>query len=362
MTTDQSSGRADDRTPERAADGRAPSLTVVICAYTVERWDDLCAAVASVRGQHHPPAEVLLVVDHCPELLHLAREHLSADARILPSRQQRGLSGARNTALAAAHGELIAFLDDDATADPAWTGRLLAGYRTPAVLGVGGHVRPWWQSGRPDWFPPEFDWVVGCSYRGLPSRPAGVRNLIGANMSFRRAEALAAGGFRTDLGRVGRRPLGCEETELCIRLAARHPGAVLRYEPAAAVLHRVPPARTTFSYFAARCFAEGRSKAAVVRHDGAAAGLASERAYLRHTVPAALLDSLRRRRPATAAALCAGVTLTAAGYLTGLAGGWAARTAPRRTGAVRPATRDRTAGAEPTKARPTGGRPTRDGP
>ncbi|MFJ3789812.1 glycosyltransferase family 2 protein [Kitasatospora sp. NPDC090091] len=358
---DRSSDRAGDRTPG-PADGPGPSLTVVICAYTVERWDDLCAAVASVHAQHRPPDELLLVVDHCPELLRLAREHLSTGLRILANAQRRGLSGARNTALGAARGELIAFLDDDATAAPDWTRHLLAGYRAPEVLGVGGLVRPWWQSGRPSWFPPEFDWVVGCSYRGLPRRAARVRNFIGANMSFRRAEALAAGGFRTDLGRVGRRPLGCEETELCIRLVARHPGAVLRYEPAAAVRHRVPPARTTLSYFAARCFAEGRSKAAVVKHDGAAAGLASERTYLRHTVPAAVLRSLRRWRPATAAALCAGVALTAAGYLTGSAGGRTGRTVPRRTGAVRPVTGGEPADGEPSRDEPSRDEPTRDEP
>ncbi|MEK2489818.1 glycosyltransferase family 2 protein [Kitasatospora purpeofusca] len=342
MTPDRIHPRQGTRAPDGGApDGRAPGpdapdLTVVICAYTVERWDDLSAAVASVHAQRRPPGELLLVVDHCPELLRLAQEHLTG-LRILANRQRRGLSGARNTALAEARGALVAFLDDDAAADPEWTAHLLAGYRDPDVLGVGGLVRPWWRTGRPDWFPPEFDWVVGCSYRGLPVRPAPVRNFIGANMSFRRAEAVAAGGFRTDLGRVGRRPLGCEETDLCIRLSARHPGAVLRYEPAAAVHHRVPAARTTFGYFAARCWAEGCSKAAVVRYDGAAAGLASERAYLRHTLPVALLRSLRRRRPATAAALCAGVALTAGGYLTGVVRARIARpprTAPRRPGAV----------------------------
>ncbi|WP_328953891.1 glycosyltransferase family 2 protein [Kitasatospora purpeofusca] len=350
MTSDRIHSRQGTRVPDRPA----PDLTVVICAYTVERWDDLSAAVASVHAQRRPAEELLLVVDHCPELLRLAREHLTG-LRILANRQRRGLSGARNTALAEARCALVAFLDDDAAADPDWTEHLLAGYRDPGVLGVGGLVRPWWRTGRPDWFPPEFDWVVGCSYRGLPVRAAPVRNLIGANMSFRRAEVLAAGGFRTDLGRVGRRPLGCEETDLCIRLAAQHPGAVLRYEPAAAVHHRVPAARTTFGYFAARCWAEGCSKAAVVRYDGAAAGLASERAYLRHTVPVALLRSLRRRRTATAGALCAGVAVTATGYLTGVVRGRVARIAARRAGAAGPAAAGPAAAGAPPD--PPGGTP-----
>ncbi|GAA2748159.1 MULTISPECIES: glycosyltransferase family 2 protein [Kitasatospora] len=294
-----------------------PTLSVVICTYTLDRWDDLRAAVTSVSGQRRPPAELLVVVDHCPEL---ARRTLSdlPGTRVLANREQRGLSGARNTGVAAARGEVVAFLDDDAEAGPDWTDRLLAAYRDPEVLGVGGHVQARWDDGRPSWFPPEFDWVVGCSYTGLPHDGGQVRNLIGANMSFRRADVVAAGGFRLDLGRVGTRPLGCEETELCIRMSARRPGSVLRYEPAATVRHHVPAQRATWSYFAARCFAEGRSKAAMSRRTGRSPALASERTYLRHVVPTALVRALRHRQLRTAAALVGGVVTTVAGYGVGL--------------------------------------------
>ncbi|PYC84041.1 family 2 glycosyl transferase [Streptomyces tateyamensis] len=293
-----------------------PTLTVAVCAYTTRRWADLSAALDSLRCQEYEPAEVLLVVDHCPELG--ARAELAwPDVRVMANQERRGLSGARNTALAHARGEVIAFLDDDAVADPGWTGRLLAGYRDPAVLGVGGLVRPWWEGGRPAWFPPEFDWVVGCSYRGLPERPAPVRNFIGANMSFRRAELVAAGGFSPELGRIGSRPLGCEETELCLRLAAAHPGCELRYDPAAAVRHHVPPVRARWGYFRARCYAEGRSKATVARLAGAARALASERAYLRATLPLAVARALRPGRLRVALAICAGAGTTAFGYLAG---------------------------------------------
>ncbi|GAA1235629.1 glycosyltransferase family 2 protein [Kitasatospora nipponensis] len=331
--------------PSTAPPGTAPpTLTVVICAYTTRRWSDLLAAVRSVREQRHPVEELVLVIDHCPELAERARRALP-DVRVIANRERRGLSGARNTGVGAAHGEVVAFLDDDAVADPDWAGRLLAGYRDPAVLGVGGLVRPWWESGRPAWFPPEFDWVVGCSYTGLPEHPAVVRNFIGANMSFRRAEVLAAGGFRTELGRVGTRPVGGEETELCLRLVARHPGAVLRYDPSAGVRHHVPGERTRWRYFRARCFAEGRSKAVVARFAGPQRALASERRYLRATLPQAALRTLRpagRTDPAGPAvpsggdrlralgALSAGVGVTVAGYLVGRT---AASSDPARTAA-----------------------------
>ncbi|MER5734459.1 glycosyltransferase family 2 protein [Streptomyces sp. NPDC002262] len=296
-----------------------PGVTVVVCAYTLDRWNDIRAAIGSLRAQRHPVDEVVLVVDHCPELYGRASAAFPG-VRVVPNTGRRGLSGARNTGVAAARHEIVAFLDDDAAAEPDWAAGLLARYADPGVAGVGGLVRPRWATRRPAWFPPEFDWVVGCSYRGLPERLAPVRNFIGASMSFRRAELLAAGGFRTDLGRVGTRPLGCEETELCLRVAARRPDAVLLHEPAAVVRHRVPAARATWAYFVSRCYAEGLSKARVARLGGTRAALSSERAYLRSTLPKALVRALRPGRPAglrTAGALAAGVGVTVAGYAVG---------------------------------------------
>jgi len=171
--------------------------------------------------------------------------------------------------------------------------------------------------------------VVGCSYRGLPAQRAQVRNFIGANMSLRRGAVQSAGGFRTDLGRIGKRPLGCEETELCIRVGRSRPEARLLHEPDAQVHHRVPAARTRWSYFRARCYAEGLSKAAVARHCGTDSTLSSERRYLSSTIPTGLVASLRRGRLRAALALLAGVLLTAFGYLVGTLRG-----APRRSRAA----------------------------
>nr|WSY50034.1 glycosyltransferase [Streptomyces sp. NBC_00886] len=298
-----------------------PTLSVVVCAYTLDRWDDLRDSIASVLTQNRPPDEVVLVVDHCQALYERATQELP-QIRVVPSRGPQGLSGARNTGVAVSHGDVVAFLDDDAAAEPEWTDRLLAHYGDPRVVGVGGLVVPRWSTRRPVWFPPEFDWVVGCSYRGLPERTAPVRNFIGANMSFRRTELLAVGGFLDTLGRVSNRPTaGCEETDLCLRITARRPDAVLLYEPAAQVRHRVPEARTRWSYFRSRCYGEGQSKALVALYDGSGPALASERAYLRSTIPRALARSLRRTGRSgavrTLGALSAGVCATGTGYFVG---------------------------------------------
>jgi len=279
-----------DPRAERAA--TPPTISVVICAYTLDRLEVMGEAIASLGAQTLPPHEVVLVVDHAPELLEEARR-LWPDLKIVANREQQGLSGARNTGVAEASGEVVAFLDDDAIAAPDWLTHLAAAYADPGVLGAGGSVHPRWVEQRPGWFPPEFDWVVGCTHSGMPREPEPVRNLVGANMSFRRAPLVEVGGFSHDLGRVGTLPVGCEETDLSIRVHQRWPGSEILYDPAAEVEHVVPGSRSRLRYFFDRCRAEGRSKAVLTKMVGSEDGLSSERSYVRQTLPAGVLRGLR---------------------------------------------------------------------
>ncbi|MGH2733191.1 MAG: glycosyltransferase [Actinomycetota bacterium] len=172
---------------------------------------------------------------------------------------------------------------------------------------------------------------MGCTYRGMPETRAPVRNMIGANMSFRSEVFEEAGEFSSRVGRLGTLPLGCEETELCIRAQRRWPDRFFLYEPRSKVHHRVGPRRGTPRYFLSRCYAEGLSKAVVSRLAGSGIGLASERAYSLRVLPKGVLRELKttilRADPAgieRAAAIIWGWTATAAGYVMG-------RMRPRRT-------------------------------
>lgn len=303
-----------------SADPARPTVSVVVCAYTERRWGDLLAAVGSVVGQLRDGDECLVVIDHNENLWHRAAARFADEpaVRVLRSDQAPGLSGARNTGVLNSRGEIIAFLDDDAVAGAEWLAHSLAGFRDPAVAGVGVTALPQWPvGGRPRWFPPEYDWVVGCTYRGLPLQDATVRNLIGVAMAFRRGVFADAGLFSGAVGRVGTTPLGGEETELCIRLRQARPGARLLYRPGAVVHHRVSPERSTVRYFLRRCLGEGVSKARVARLVGTDDGLASERDYVRRTLPRAagreLARAARGRPGAVGAVTMIGMGLAAAG-------------------------------------------------
>jgi GT2 family glycosyltransferase len=296
-------------------------VSVIVCAYTLDRWDQLTEALRSAAGQLPPPREVILVVDHNPALFARARAEF-AGVQVLENAGVPGLSGGRNTGLAAATGEIAVFLDDDAEADVGWLAALLHPYDDENVVATGGRVLPNWETARPRWMPDEFDWVVGCSYRGLPEREAPIRNPIGCSMSLRRLAAVDAGGFRTEVGRVGTIPAGCEETDIAIRLGRLLPGSRVVYAPASTVRHHVPASRARWAYYWSRCYQEGRSKAILSRLEGSAAALSSERSYTLRVLPAGVLRGLSqavRGDPGgaqRAAAIVVGLYVTAFGYIS----------------------------------------------
>lgn len=302
------------------------SCAVVICAYTFERWDATLEAVNSVRAQQPAPDEVILVVDHNEELRAAFADSLPG-VRVVANHNDRGVSGARNAGVELTTSEVVAFLDDDAAAEPGWLAVLLPHYADPDVLGVGSRIEPRWATRRPVWFPPEFDWVVGCSYTGQATGV--VRNLIGASSSYRR-KTFSGGGFVDGIGRSAgiRIPVGCEETEFCIRAGEKWPTGVFIHDDRATVIHRVTPARERFSYFLKRCYSEGLSKAQMTGRTGKRDGLSAEWRYSAVTLPAGVLRGLGEAVRGELAGL-----LTAASIIIGLAvttGGYGVGSASRR--------------------------------
>lgn len=299
-------------------------ISVIICAYTEKRWDDLVAAVDSVRRQTLPATEIIIVVDHNPALLKRVQEHMT-DVVIVENTEARGLRGARNCGIAAAKGQIIAFLDDDALATPDWLMFLCEGYSNLQVLGTGGMVKPLWVDGQPSWLPEEFYWVIGCTYRGMPHVDTKIRNPIGANMSIRREVFDAVGNFHSHIERIGPRHAGgCEETEFCIRARQYWPLGMFLYHSRASVSHRVPRERTSWRYFYSRCYTEGLSKSVMTRYTGMKDGLSSERTYTLQTLPLGikrgLTDTLFHgdlTGLARACAIITGLVVTTAGYLIG---------------------------------------------
>jgi glycosyltransferase involved in cell wall biosynthesis len=110
-----------------------PSVSVVIPACSMDRWDNLREAVASVRAQTVQVLETVVVIDHHPGLIAKAASELPG-VTVIANAGIRGASGARNTGAAASRGEMLAFLDDDAIASPNWLESLLQHFKDPNDL------------------------------------------------------------------------------------------------------------------------------------------------------------------------------------------------------------------------------------
>ena len=302
-----------------------PMVSVVIAAFAMERWDDLCEAVASVQAQTIQLLETIVVIDHNPALLGRAERELRGVV-VVPNAGSQGASGARNSGVAASKGEVVAFLDDDAVASPDWLENLLHHFADPDVVGVGGKLVPLWATSRPRWFPNEFFWAVGASYRGMPEVATRVRNVWSGNMVIRRQAFDAIEGFRADFGKVGGRSRP-EDTDLCLRAAAAWPGGAWVYEPAGIAGHRVPLRRTTVGFFLRRCLNEGSGKAALAALNGATESTSAERHYIRRVLPGGIVRGLQdtARGDVSGAlrsiAIGAGFSLAVAGFVMGRAAG-----------------------------------------
>ncbi len=317
-------------------------VSVVVPTWNFDRRDDLARCLAAIERQTLPPAETIVVVDHNERLLAWAADTFPG-ATVLANRHERGVVGNRNTGIEAASGEIVVLTDDDTEAEPSWIESLVDCFEDPSVVGATGELLPLWVGGESRWFPHEFYWVFGCSYAGLPSEPAPVRNPIAANMAVRRDAVREVGGFRQGAaprelrhrGQVIAGGHALEDTELGIRIGRRRPQMKWLYQPHATVRHAVEPEQATLGYLVRRSYEEGGAKAMLAHLVGSEQGLASERRHLLVVIPRGMLRGLRELAGgepwglARTAAIAIGIVATAAGYATASLRLRAARPVPR---------------------------------
>jgi glucosyl-dolichyl phosphate glucuronosyltransferase len=311
--------------------------TVIVLAYTDERWSLTCAAVESACNQTLLPREIIVCVEGNPELADRFRERWQHRLESLPSIRvvdsqdvEPGLAaGEEERVPYASHGlpisaertrgvmlastEVVVFLDDDASADPDWLQLLLAPFADPSVLAVTGAPLPVYGKPRPRWFPFEFDWVFGCAYAGLPTKTAPVLRLIGANMAVRRESVLAVGGFHSL----------ADDLDMAHRLLQLSPQGQLIYEPAAVVRHYVHAERLTWHYFWRRCWTQ-RDKVEIMRGLGGAANLRADRRWALRSLLVGVATGLREFLGGDigglqrALAIITGVSIAGVAYVTGV--------------------------------------------
>lgn len=306
------------------------SVSVVVPSWSWDRRDQLARCLRGIERQTLAPSETIVVIDHNTRLLEWTRESFPG-SEVIANRHQRGVVGARNTGVEVARGDVVVLTDDDTEAEPTWIELLDSCFADHDVVGVTGELVPDWAGPQPKWFPSEFYWVFGCSYTGLPTEVAPVRNPIAANMAVRSRQLREIGGFREGVapreisyrGVVIAGGHALEDTELGIRIGQRWPEMSWLYQPHATVRHAVTEEQASLGYLMRRSFEEGSSKANLAGEMGAQSGLSSERRYVSVVLPLGVARGIRqslrgdRHGVLRSLAILAGLLSSGVGFLVG---------------------------------------------
>jgi GT2 family glycosyltransferase len=197
----------------------APVVSVVVCSHNGARTiRECCEGLAALS---YPSYEVIVVDDGSTD--ETAAIAASFGFRVI-STPNHGLSNARNTGLAAAVGELVAYIDDDATPDPQWLDYLVHTFETTSHAAAGGPNVP------------PLDSPIADAVAHAPGGPIHVlltdtvaEHVPGCNMAFRREALEAVGGFDPQFRTAG------DDVDVCWKIQAA--GWTIGFSPAALVWH-----------------------------------------------------------------------------------------------------------------------------
>ena len=203
------------------ASERWPRVSVVVCTHNGERTLRDC--LEGCLELDYPSFEVIVVDDGSTDAsAAIASEY---GFRVIRTANE-GLAAAPTRGRAAATGEIIAYLDDDARPDPHWLMYLAWAFAHSLHAGIGG----------PNVAPPGDGTIARC-VANSPGGPIHVllsdevaEHIPGCNMAFRRDELEAIGGFDPQFRVAG------DDVDVCWRL--QHRGRTLGFSPAAMVWHR----------------------------------------------------------------------------------------------------------------------------
>jgi GT2 family glycosyltransferase len=226
---------------------RCPKVSIVVASYNGERT--LKACLDSLERLNYPDYEVILVDDGSAEATRqIALAH--PNVRYFRHEKNLGLSVARNTGIAAATGEIVAFTDSDCRADEDWLYYLVGGLLGSEFAGMGG----------PNLLPPE-DSLVAAVVMASPGGPAHVmlsdrqaEHIPGCNMAFYKSALEQIGGFDPIFHQAG------DDVDLCWRLDQA--GLKIGFSPAACVWHY---RRSTIGAYLGQQRGYGEAEALLVR-------------------------------------------------------------------------------------------------
>jgi mycofactocin glycosyltransferase len=204
-----------------------PLVSIVIPVYN--RPAEIAECLASLQALDYPSDKIEVIVVDDASRDRTVAEVRRFDVRLIVQPSNMGQSAARNTGVAAASGEIIAFLDSDCIAEKAWLRDLVPYFQDSRVALVGGYVGAYYNEKQMD----RYEQVCSALNMGadvvLGRGEGSVFYVPTCNMLVRKEIYEQVGGLDETL-QVG------EDVDLCWRMMQA--GHHLFYVPRGQVLHK----------------------------------------------------------------------------------------------------------------------------
>lgn len=239
-----------------------PRLSVIICTHSHEdRLSGLRKTVNSLseNENYNKIFEVIIVDNGCSIKENEKKELQKVNPKVIFVNEKKiGLSIARNTGVKKSKGSILAFTDDDVWVSNTWAKSIIEIFKDKIVLCAGGELKMTNTK-----ILQNKKWVSNYFLRFLypttfPSKTGRINSpyfLVGANMSFRKEVFDKFGMFDTNLGRISKKLLSCEDTEFIGRI----PKENIFFVENATVLGEIDEKRLTKRYMLRRLFWQGYS-------------------------------------------------------------------------------------------------------
>jgi glycosyltransferase involved in cell wall biosynthesis len=247
------------RYTENVQDTMSIVISVVICTYN--RADLLSVALDSLCHQtlDSERYEILVVdnvsTDNTALVVKNYQEHYPDHAIRICNEAKQGLSFARNKGWQEARGEYVAYIDDDCKVPEQWLMEAMDIIRSVSPGMLGGPYFAFYNSPKPAWYKDEYGSHIIADQAG--ELPSGLY-LTGGNIFIHKDLLLAAGGFNSGLGMVGKSIAYGEETALIRWVRRNKPRTIIYYSPELFIYHLVRETKWNFFWLIRQRFAQGR--------------------------------------------------------------------------------------------------------
>ena len=229
-------------------------ISVILCTYNRQKYIYNVLRSIAENTLPHDQYEIVLVNNNNTDDTAAECRRFSGDYPDIAFRYcvetNQGLSYARNRGIRESQGDLLAYVDDDATVNPQYLESYATFFaRHPQAVAAGGPILPVYETEEPRWMSHYTrQLITGRLYHGDSERQFPRDSYPGGgNACYRRSVFDTIGLFNVELGRKGNSLIGAEEKDLFDKMNSHN--MKFYYIPTAILYHIIAPYKLTDDYF-----------------------------------------------------------------------------------------------------------------